>query len=128
MITTTIFRNRFPEFDCGEEYSEGRIQLFIDDTVTLYIGSNESRWNGRYDIAQSYLVAHLLSVATNQESGDSSNNIGTVISKTAGNVSVNRQINQREQSVMDEFLSSTSYGQMFMNIRNQTFVGVITAT
>ena len=53
------FRVRFPEFEDDTEYPDARIQLFLDDTVAIYMGSDENRWCNKYDIAQAYLAAHL---------------------------------------------------------------------
>lgn len=126
-ISVSDFRTRFPEFSDTEEYTDPRINMFISDSQLLYMGTDELRWNGRYDIAQAYLSAHLLIKASFSELGDSSSKSGSVSSKSAGGVSVTRSVVSKERSDTDDFLMSTTYGQQFISIRNMTFVGVTVA-
>lgn len=125
--TVEEFRLRFPEFVDETEYPDLRIQLFLDDVV-IYIGDEENRWGNKYNIAQCYLAAHLLTVGTNTEAGDNSSKAGPVSSKTAGGVSVTRAVVAKSKSDADEFYSSTAYGQQFLIIRNSCFVGILVAT
>lgn len=126
-ISVAEFRTRFPEFADDEVYTDLRVAMFISDAAVLYMGVGESTWCGKYDIAQAYLSAHLLSIATATEVGDSSNKVGAVASKSAGGVSVTRATQMHSTSTGDEFLSSTSYGQQFLNIRNLCFAHVMVA-
>lgn len=121
------FRIRFPEFADNTEYSDQRIQLFLDDAANCYMGTEESRWCGKYDYAHAYLAAHLLIVGTSAEAGDSSVKAGPVSSKTAGGVSVSRAVTAKDRSDLDDFYLGTTYGQQFLNIRNACFVGVAIA-
>ena len=121
------FRTRFPEFSDGTEYPDVRIDLFLADVVLLHMGSDENRWCNKYDIAQAYLAAHLLSVGDNTELGDSSASAGPITSRSAGGVSVTSAVVAKERSDTDEFYMTTSYGQQFIAIRNSCFVGVLTA-
>ena len=125
--TVTNFRTRFPEFSNETEFPDERIQLFLDDAVDCYLGTDEGRWCNRYDKAQAYLAAHLLFVGTSTEVGDASAKAGPVSSKTAGGVSVTRAVVARDRSDGDDFFSSTSYGQQFLVLRNSCFVGVLVA-
>jgi len=125
-INTTQFRNRFSEFCDYVEYSDSKIQMFIDD-AKLYLGDDENRWNGKYDLAQSYLAAHLLVVAFKTEIGDTSSAMGSIISKSAGGVSVTKSAGAKNRSDLDDFYISTSYGQQFLNLRNLCFVSVFVA-
>lgn len=125
--TVGEFRVRFPEFSDIVEYPDDRIQLFLDDVVDCYIGTNESRWCGKYDYVHCYLAAHLLTVGTNSESGDSSSSAGTIISKSAGGVSLTRGSVTKIRSDADDFFMTTVYGQQFINIRNTCFIGVAVA-
>jgi len=125
-INTAIFRARFPEFADVTEFPDARVQLFIDDSV-LYIGTEETRWCNKYDLAQSYLSAHMLFVATKSEAGDASSSVGPVQSKSAGGVSVSKAVVAKDLSIGDEQYMSTTYGQQFILIRNGCFVGVLTA-
>ena len=124
-VTVPEFRTRFPEFADETDYPEPRIQLFIDDTL-CFMGTDEDYWCC-YDKAQAYLAAHLLLVGTGTEAGNTGTTGGPVQSKTAGGVSVTRAIATKDRSEQDLWLSGTSYGQQFIALRNQCFVGVVTA-
>lgn len=128
MITPDIVRTRFPEFCDDCVYEDDRIQMFIDDTVALYMGEDEERWCNKYDIAQAYLTAHLLTTGTASEAGDSAAKAGNIASKSAGGVSVSRNVATKDRSDADDFFASTTYGQQYMVIRNSCFIGVLTAT
>ena len=123
-ITPAALRARFPEFSDDTEYPDARIQLFIDDTQLIYIGTDEKRWGGKYEYAQAYLVGHLLTVAERSEAGDSSVGAGPVSSKSAGGVSVARAVVAKNRSDGDDFYISTSYGQRFLMTRNISFAPV----
>lgn len=126
-IDVATFRARFPEFAEDTEFPDPRVQLFIDDSVNIHLGTNEARWGGKYEYAQSYLVAHHLALATNTELGDSSASIGPISSKSAGGVSVTHAVIAKDRSSADEALSSTSYGLEFLATRNRCFIGVMVA-
>lgn len=121
------FRLRFPEFEDETLYPDPRIQLFLDDAI-ITMGDNETRWNNRYNLAQSYLAAHLLSMGTNTEAGAGESSSGIIASKSAGGVSVSfSSTNQADKSDMDAWLLSTAYGQQYLLLRNSIFVGVMVA-
>ena len=126
-ITKDTFRLRFPEYAEEAEFCDERIQLFIDDAI-IDMGTDENRWCGKYDRAQAYLAAHLLTLGTTQEAGDSSARVGPIQSKAAGGVSVTRAVAQKNRSDADDLYSSTSYGIQFLAIRNTCFVGVVVAS
>jgi len=127
MITIELFRLRFPEFEDDMDYIDERIELFISDTVDFHMGSDELRWGSVaiYNLAQANLVAHLLTLATKTEMGDSSSESGPVLSKSAGGVSVSMANNYSSGSSLDILLSTTVYGQQFISIRNRVFIGVL---
>jgi len=125
--TLDIFRMRFPEFGDKTEYPDVRIQLFLDDAILLHIGSDELRWNGKYDVAHAYISAHLLTSATSTEIGDTNSKLGPISSKSAGGVSVTRAVVSKDRSDKDDFYMGTSYGQQFLNIRNTCFAPVMIA-
>lgn len=127
-IDVSTFRTRFPEFSDNAEYPDARIQLFIDDSVQVYMGTDENRWGGKYDYAQAHLVAHLLSAGTASEAGDSSVKVGPVSSKSAGGVSVSRAVVAKDRSDGDDFYMGTVYGQRFLMIRNTCFAPVLVAS
>lgn len=122
------FRVRFPEFVDDAMYPDARIQLFLGDAVALYLGSDEPRWGGKYDIAHCFVAAHLLYVATSSQVGSPTSQAGPITSKTADGVTVTRSSPATmTRSEMALFFSSTSYGQQFTVIRNRCFAGVLTA-
>ncbi len=125
-ISIATFRTRFPEFSDSSEFPDPRIQLFIDDSL-LFIGTDENRWGGKYDIAQSYYVAHLLTVGTKTEAWDVSASLGSIKSKSAGGVSISRGSVDKDRSDADGLLATTSYGLQFLSIRNGCFVGILAA-
>lgn len=125
--TVAEFRIRFPEFADEVEYPDTRIQLFLDDSANCYMGTDETRWCNKYNYAQCYLSAHLLTVGTQSEAGDASSKSGPISSKTAGGVSVSRAVVAKDRSDADSFYMTTVYGQQFLNIRNSCFVGVLVA-
>ena len=128
-ISINDFRTRFPEFADDTEYPDARIQLFIEDSALIYMGEDENRWCGKYDVAQAYLTAHLLTVATWSEVGDVNSKLGVVTSKSAGGVSVGRAYTGSPgSSDDDEWFKSTSYGMRYLSIRNSCFVGVLVVT
>lgn len=122
----STFRTRFPEFADDTEYPDARVQLFLDDAQGD-LGNDESRWCGKYDKAHAYLAAHLLTVGTKTELGETNANAGSVQSKSAGGVSVSKSVVAKDRSDLDDFYMSTSYGQQFLIIRNLCFVGVTVA-
>ena len=124
--TVVELRLRFPEFADLTEYPDPRIQLFLDDAAED-MGSDESRWCGKYDRGHCNLAAHYLSVGTGTEAGDTSAKSGPVSSKSAGGVSVTRAVVAKDRSDGDSYYSSTVYGMQFMIIRNSCFVGVLVA-
>lgn len=125
-VDIATFRTRFPEFADDTDYSDARVQLFIDDSV-LYMGADETRWCNKYDYAQAYHAAHLLAVATFSEVGDKSAKSGPISSNSAGGVSVTRAVVAKDTGDMDTFYRGTSYGTTFLNVRNTCFVGVMAA-
>ena len=128
MLTVAAFRTRFPEFCDKTEFPDERIELFIGDSL-LYMGASEAYWGGatNYDMAQAYISAHLLSLATKTELGDTRSS-GPVTSKSAGGVSVSlAPLNTSNLNSTELELMSTSYGQRFITIRDKSFVGILVA-
>ena len=125
--TVQDIRDRFPEFLDDTEYTDSRIQLFIDDAeCDLGEGSN---WCSqcKFDRANCYYVAHLLTLGTGTEAGDAKAKVGTNKSKAAGGVSVTRGSVDKSRSNGDDLLATTAYGLQFMAIRDACFVGVTVA-
>lgn len=126
-ITVAEFRTRFPEFADSAEYPTITITNIIQDAILIYIGGDEDRWNGKYNFAQHYLVAHLLNSAMLTSSGDVSAKEGVITSKSAGGVSVSYAAIARNLSVEDSFFMTTAYGQRFISVRNGCFAPVAVA-
>ncbi len=129
MLTTTQFRDRFPEFCDKTDYPDNRVSLFIDDTL-LYVGEDENHWGGvkNYNRAQAYIAAHLLYKASKSEAGDNSGSSGPIVSKSAGGVSVSRASANLQNKTSSEIdLMSTVYGTEFISIRDMCFAGVMVA-
>jgi len=126
-ITVANFKVRFPEFSDETDFPDARVQLFLDDAVAIYMGTDELRWGTKYDYAQAYLGAHLLTQGANSEVGDSSSKVGPISSKSAGGVSLTRAVVAKDRADSDEFFMSTVYGQQFLITRNRCFVGVLVA-
>jgi len=124
MIEPVDLRLRYPEFEDTTEYSDVRITLFIEDAIDD-IGTDETHWLStyRYNRALSALSAHYLVMGTASEYGDSSSKY-PVIQKTAGGVSVSFSgLAGASRSDFIKRLSSTTYGQEFLALRDRTFVG-----
>jgi len=124
-VTIAAFRARFPEFTDDVSYPDERIEIFIEDSQLIYMGTDEKRWKDKYNYAQAYLVAHLLITAEASEAGDSSVKVGPVSSKSAGGVSVTRAVATKNRSDGDDFYMGTVYGQRFLMTRNVCFVAVL---
>lgn len=120
-ITIADFRARFPEFSDDTEFSDAAVQQAIDDATDTM--ASEANWCGRYDRAALMLAAHFLTLDTRAEAGDS-RTAGTITSRSAGGVSVGYATGVRKG---DEFLSSTVYGQRYIQLRNMCFPGVAIA-
>jgi len=125
--TVAEFRTRFPEFSDDTDYPDARIQLFLDDAANCYMGTEEGRWCNKYNYAHCNLAAHLLTIGTGTEAGDSSGKSGPVSSKSAGGVLVTRAVVAKNRSDADDFYMGTSYGQQFLITRNTCFAGVLVA-
>lgn len=125
-ITVESFRLRFAEFADEGEFTDEFLQMFITDSVSVHLGTDEKRWLGRYDYAQAYLVAHHVILADLTRAGDLSGALGAVVSKTAGGVSIS-YASPKQSSSDSSKLSTTSYGQEFLSIRNSTFIPILVA-
>lgn len=125
--TVPEFRIRFVEFQDDMEFPDATIQMHLDDVVLLYMGTDEKRWNGKYDIAHCYHAAHVLVGGMASEAGSTSPTSGPITNKSAGGVSVSRASTQVKRSTNEDWLMGTTYGQRFLTIRNMCFAGVSTA-
>lgn len=121
MATTPgTFKARFPEF---EKVKDVRIQIFLDDTVG-FMGSSENsgRWCGNYEVAQCYLAAHLLTLATFSASGDTSVK-GPLKKRQVDEVVIEFAIDPVK--VNENEFGSTAYGKRYLSYRRICFAGTI---
>lgn len=107
MVTPATFRARFPEFEDDTTYPDERIELFIDDAEATI---NSQCPN--YDLMVSYLTAHLLTISTQTDSGNSST-IKSKASESVGDVSVSYNANSKGNNPF----YSTAYGQRYMDLK-----------
>lgn len=119
--TVSDFRNRFEEFSDEVAYPDSRIELFLQDAIDFYMGTDEKRWCKKYNYAHCYLTAHLLVSATLSELGDTSASVGPIVSKSAAYLSITKGVKSKDRSDSDEFLMSTGYGQRFLITRDGCF-------
>lgn len=129
MITPDDLRIRYPEFADNTEYTDSRIEMFICDAIDD-MGIAESHWVSeyRYNRALTALSAHYLVLATESEYGDTGAKY-PIIQKTAGGVSLSYSgLAGASKSNYIKRLSSTTYGQEFLSLRDRTFVGSLVVT
>ena len=107
MVTPADIKLRFPEFATVDD---ARIQLFIDDaTDTVNTKCHNS------DLMVAYLTAHLLTLGTQTEAGDTTP-IQTIASESVGDVS--RSFGgTTSASSNDNFYTGTSYGMRYLDLR-----------
>jgi len=112
MVTSLNFKTRFPEFTSE---TDERVEFFITDA---YLEVDTS-WGTLQDIGVSYLTAHLL--ALSNKSLTSSSSIGQVASKSVEGVSISYATNANDST----YLSSTSYGQRYLQLKKRVKVGMV---
>lgn len=114
--TPSTFKVRFPEFVTADDT---RIQMFLDDAADL-MGS-VGRWcssQTKYDVAQCYLAAHYLTIASNQESGDNGV-IGPISKQEVDDVLLEQAVKAADPNKFG--LDATAYGQRYLQLRHQCF-------
>lgn len=118
MASVVDFQKRFPEF---LDIEEDRVLKFLDDAA-LVMADNDGRWLTFYDVAQLYLAAHLLTLGSATESGDSG--IFAPIKKQEVDDVIIEQAVSAVSPTADD-LYSTSYGKRYVNYRRMCFTGLI---
>jgi len=114
-ITVEKFRELFPEFSppLPPVATDEQIQMYLDIAETFI---DESQWCGNYENAIYFLAAHYLFILVSPSSNISS---GPVSSKSFGDVSISYSNLTKSTYTIDEiFLSSTKYGQVFLQMMN----------
>ena len=121
-MATTLgdFTARFPKFAL---LSQATFDMYLTDTV-IEMGSDSDRWLGEdlYNLAQTYLLAHTLTVATLQQAGDAAPMAPIRISDVDG-VKVEYGISRDSLQATPDWLSTTSYGQQYIRYRRMAFAG-----
>lgn len=117
MLTYADWIARLPEFTAIPEV---RFDIFKGDAV-LKMGSTESRWGSAYDVAQAYLVAHLVYLAGRTSAGEQGAAV-PVRAKEVDEVAVEYAIS-RENTNNFNSLNTTSYGQEYIRYRRTYFSG-----
>lgn len=117
MITIATWKVRFPEY---ASVSDDVFNLFLGDAV-LEMGDDEARWIGFYDVAISYLVAHLVYLSQVTAEGDA--NPATPLRATnVDDVIVEYAISKTIENNFDMYLA-TAYGQKYIYYRRLAFAG-----
>ena len=107
MVTPADIKIRFPEFVAIDD---ARIQLFIDDAIVTV---NTKCPNS--DLMITYLTAHLLTLGTQTEAGDTTP-IQNIASESVGDVS--RSFGgTASASSNDNFYTGTAYGMRYLDLR-----------
>lgn len=129
MITPDDLRTRYSEFADQTEYPDAKIEMYIMDAIDD-MGDVVSHWINeyRYNRALSALTAHYVTLGSMSEYGDTSAQY-PVIQKTAGGVSLSFSgLAGASRTDYIKRLSSTTYGQEFLALRERTFVGSLVVT
>lgn len=117
MITIATWKVRFPEY---ASVTDDVFNLFLGDAV-LEMGDDEARWIGFYDVAISYLVAHLVYLSQVTAEGDA--NPATPLRSTeVDDVIVGYAVSKTIENSFDMYLA-TAYGQKYIYYRRLAFAG-----
>ena len=117
MIAIATWKVRFPEY---ASVTDDVFNLFLGDAV-LEMGDDEARWVGFYDVAISYLIAHLVYLSQVTAEGDA--NPATPLRSTeVDDVIVNYAVSKRIENSFDMYLA-TAYGQKYIYYRRLAFAG-----
>ena len=117
MITIDTWKIRFPEF---KDVTQEVFNLFQGDAV-LEMGDDDTRWIGFYDLAMSYLLAHLVYLSQVTAEGDA--NPATPLRSTeVDDVIVGYAVSKTIENSFDMYLA-TAYGQKYIYYRRLAFAG-----
>lgn len=117
MIDFGKFKIRFPEY---ASLDIARFEIAVED-AEVEMGTDESRWNSFYNLAQNHLVAHFLSVSEVTESGDVNPSV-PLRSTEVDDVVVEYAVSKTVENSFDIYLS-TSYGQRYVYYRRLAMGG-----
>ena len=117
MIAIATWKVRFPEY---ASVTDDVFNLFLGDAV-LEMGDDEARWVGFYDVAISYLIAHLVYLSRVTAEGDA--NPATPLRSTeVDDVIVTYAVSKSIENSFDMYLA-TAYGQKYIYYRRLAFAG-----
>lgn len=105
-MTAADFKTRFPEFSTVDDT---RIELFIADAI---LEMSAAAWGTLYEKGQAYLTAHLLTMATSTESGNSGT-LNALASHSVEGVSESFAVPSSDGS---NTYQATAYGQEYYRL------------
>ena len=111
------FQTRFPEFSSEEG---DRVTLFMAD-AELIMSANDGRWLDFYDVALSYLTAHLMTLGNSSAAGDFGA-VSPIKKQEVDDVIVESAVSSRPYDA--DMLSSTTYGSQYLMYRRMCFAGI----
>lgn len=122
-LTPADIKRRFPEFVLD---SDDRIEMAILE-ATIIMGDDVDRWGGQsmYYMANSYLIAHLITAANATMNGDE-NAMSPIRRTSVDDVEVDYAV-AMGIPFMDTDLASTAYGQRYLMYRGMLFTGGVLA-
>lgn len=126
MVTSSTFREHFPEFQSEAKYPNGTVNFWLgiaDKFVML------DRWGDSKDFGVELFTAHQITIAksnTNAEAvgGLAGQNLGPANSKSVGEVSVGYDTNM-SMEVGAGHWNLTSYGKQFIRLARMIGAGAV---
>ena len=121
--TAALFKARFPEF---ASVADARVELFLADAALVM---DTTIWGDVYDLGQSYLTAHYLSLAeSSAASGGSTAVSGPVTGRTVDGVSVTYGTSTAiGTSSNAAYWQQTVYGQRYATLLKNLGANVLIA-
>lgn len=118
MITYAEWIEFFPSL---AETPEARFNLFMEIAL-IEMGTIESRWVVFYNIAQLYLMAHLITQANKFEDGGGESASAPISDRNVDDVRVGYAIAKERLSDINTLLL-TSFGQEYVRYRRKALAG-----
>jgi hypothetical protein len=126
MVTSSTFREHFPEFDSVIKYPDGMVNFWlgIADKVLMI-----DRWADTKDFGVELFTAHQITIAKsnlNSEAtgGLSGQNLGPANSKAVGEVSVGYDTNMSMEAGAGHW-NLSSYGKQFIRLARMIGAGAV---
>lgn len=117
MVTASMFKTRFPEFNSVED---ARIQMFLSDAE---LSINRAIWNpNKADLAVQYLAAHMLALSPYSQSTGVGGGGKLVQSETVGPLSRTYAVpSTSSANTLDNYFLQTAYGQEYLRLRRSVY-------